>query len=117
MSEQFPANGKGQDDKSAEDVEKDKKDEVSPVRWREYKESNLSRQDEEILKKILAEEKEKFIPHEQYSCDTSPKFWRTVFIRFYGTEPDNDKDPRWDSLLASGRPIFFAAEKTENKSE
>ncbi len=62
----------------------------------------LTNEEKISLEKILLDEKAKFVPHNMCVLTTSPSFWKTVFFQFYGIEPKDDCDPRWNILLTSG---------------
>lgn len=59
-----------------------------------------------VLEFIIADEMQRFVPHDMYSARTSPRLWRTVFERYFGTVPTSETDPRWDELLKKGFPIM-----------
>lgn len=42
-----------------------------------------------------------------------PRYWRRVFVLYFGNEPSGDTDPRWDELFKFGFPARRALLKEE----
>lgn len=66
------------------------------------------------LKLILKKLSRGWEPHDNYGLKTSPRFWRAVFIHFYGEIPTGDTDERWDTLFALGFPLLRELEHTRH---
>lgn len=56
------------------------------------------------FQQIFEELSATFVPHDGYGRDTSPRFWRAVFIAYYDSEPTHDEDPRWEELFSLRYP-------------
>lgn len=57
------------------------------------------------LERIIRKHVRVFVPHDLYGPLTSPRLWRAVFIDYFGEEPKDNNDPRWDTLFKEGFPL------------
>jgi len=50
--------------------------------------------------------------------DYCPRYWRRVFVLYFGSEPTGDADKRWDGLFKIGFPTrqYLKAERAQKKA-